>query len=56
MSALNEIDLILYTRLFMKLKLFQILFYGTFITAKISRSMVVQDTNRLQEVLNRLSE
>ena len=32
--------LILYTRLFTKLNLFKILFYGTFITTKISRSTV----------------
>ena len=36
-----RIYLILYTRLFTKLNLFDILFYGTFITTKISGSMVV---------------
>ena len=35
-----HVYLILYTRLFMKLNLFEILLYGTFITAEISRSTV----------------
>ena len=34
--------LVSYTRLFMKLNLFEILFYNTFLTTKFSRSTVVQ--------------